>query len=221
MKNLSAMLVLAMFGCGGEDFTDVIGNVDEGGSGPSSSSEGGSDVGGSDQGGNDVGGSGEGGNGEGGSACVGASTCQSMQLECGSFVDECGNTVECQDTCVAPFTCGGGGSSTKCGCSPKSCLTQSKNCGLVDDGCGNLMDCGGCGDDPNVTCGGAKPNADGTPAVGEENVCGGGCVLVSSYKCTALGYPTYQIRCSNNEINPTGDCVHENFYDIWCCASKP
>lgn len=164
------------------------------------------------------GGNGAGGNGVGGSECVPSVTCQSVQAECGTILDDgCGNEVECPDNCVAPLTCGGGGDQFKCGCTPKSCLTLGATCGLIDDTCGNMIDCGGCDPaDPNVTCGGAKPNSDGSPGVGEDNVCGGGCVEISSgeyiFACSNINYPPHAIKCLN-DVKPNDNC--KKYLSVW------
>lgn len=77
----------------------------------------------------------------------------------------------CTDTdCMAPQTCGGGGESHVCGCTPGTCDSLQKNCGSMSDGCGGTLSCGTCS--APETCGG-----DGTP-----NVCG--CIPTT---CAALG----------------------------------
>jgi len=64
--------------------------------------------------------------------------------------------------CVAPQTCGGGGTTGVCGCTPTPTTTvcAGKECGMVDNGCG-LVSCGSC--TGPKTCGGG----------GTANKCGG------------------------------------------------
>jgi len=64
--------------------------------------------------------------------------------------------------CVAPQTCGGGGATGVCGCTPTPTTTvcAGKECGMVDNGCG-LVSCGTC--TGPKTCGGG----------GTANKCGG------------------------------------------------
>jgi hypothetical protein len=91
-------------------------------------------------------------------------TCTDAGAECGAAADGCGGLLDC-GTCVAPKTCGGGGTPFKCGaptCTPRTCSDAGANCGKVADGCGGLLDCGSC--PTGQTCGGG----------GTANVCGGG-----------------------------------------------
>jgi hypothetical protein len=96
-----------------------------------------------------------------GGACV-PKSCQQQNLDCGPTGDGCGNALDC-GMCVAPMTCGGGGTPGQCGypeagaCTPKSCAEQGIGCGPAGDGCGGPLDCGMCV--APMTCGGG-----GTPS---------------------------------------------------------
>jgi hypothetical protein len=72
-------------------------------------------------------------------------TCEILAFNCGAIDDQCGNTVSC-GLCAPPNTCGSGGNTQVCGCSPDC---ENKTCG--DDGCGGL--CGAC-EDPTPNCSG-------------------------------------------------------------------
>jgi hypothetical protein len=85
-------------------------------------------------------------------------TCSGLGLSCGPAADGCGGALDC-GTCVAPATCGGGGTAGVCGtysCVPKTCAEVGFSCGVTGDGCGNTLSCGTC--TPPATCGGG-----GTP----------------------------------------------------------
>lgn len=79
--------------------------------------------------------------GQGGSGCV-PKTCTDLGKDCGDVDDGCGAQIDC-GLCVAPDSCGGGGTPNVCGgCTPKTCASENVLCGTLDDGCGNLLDCG-------------------------------------------------------------------------------
>jgi len=81
----------------------------------------------------------------------GTSSCQVQSRDCGIASDGCGGALLC-GVCAAPETCGGGGTSGVCGCTPKTCLQLGKNCGAAPDGCGGFTaDCGPC--TPPLFCG--------------------------------------------------------------------
>src|SRR5258708_4861972 len=82
--------------------------------------------------------------------------CADLGASCGEISDGCAGTVQC-GRCAPPETCGGGGMSKKCGCTPFTCPELGADCGVVSDGCDKEIDCGSC-HDPGETCGGA-----GTP----------------------------------------------------------
>jgi hypothetical protein len=70
-------------------------------------------------------------------------------MACGALPDGCGGTVTC--ACIAPETCGGGGTSGLCGCAARTCKEAGAGCGSISDGCGLTLDCGACL--PHFTCG--------------------------------------------------------------------
>jgi hypothetical protein len=87
-------------------------------------------------------------------------TCQAQGFSCGPAGDGCGGELQC-GTCVAPETCGGGGTPAQCGtpgCKPLTCMSQGIQCGPAGDGCGGELQCGTC--TLPETCGGG-----GTPGV--------------------------------------------------------
>jgi len=73
----------------------------------------------------------------GSEGCAALTSCPTGD-NCDSVPNGCGGAIDCGATCVAPETCGGGGSANVCGCTP---MCSGKNCG--DDGCGSS--CGTCG----------------------------------------------------------------------------
>ncbi|MGI9020520.1 MAG: hypothetical protein ACR2G3_07415 [Solirubrobacterales bacterium] len=70
-------------------------------------------------------------------------TCQSQGRTCGSATNNCGQTVDC-GSCSPPQTCGGGGVSGMCGCTP-SCPPCREF--PVANGCGGF-----CGANCNLIC---------------------------------------------------------------------
>jgi hypothetical protein len=79
-------------------------------------------------------------------------TCAAQNLQCGPAGDGCGGTLQC-GSCVAPLTCGGGGTPGVCGgCTPTTCTALGIACGPAGDGCGGTLQCGVCG--AGETCGG-------------------------------------------------------------------
>jgi hypothetical protein len=92
-------------------------------------------------------------------------TCVGQGFTCGAAGDGCGGELQC-GTCVAPETCGGGGTPSVCGmptttmCTPLTCAQQSVECGPAGNGCGGEIQCGNCV--APATCGGG----------GVQGVCG-------------------------------------------------
>jgi formylglycine-generating enzyme required for sulfatase activity len=95
--------------------------------------------------------------------------------------------------CVAPQTCGGGGMSGVCGCTPSTAACAGKTCGTAANGCGGMISCGSC--TAPQTCGGGgttdvcgcTPTATTTLCAGKDcgsvdNGCG---TMVSCGTCTA------------------------------------
>ncbi len=95
--------------------------------------------------------------------CCGAAGCLTLGTNA--------NCSTCGDACTLPQTCGGGGASNMCGCTPTTCGDLGFDCGLAPDGCGGTLDCGTCtGGD---SCGGG----------GTANVCG-----CTPDTCGSLGF---------------------------------
>jgi hypothetical protein len=82
-------------------------------------------------------------------------TCQDFDAHCGTLSDGCGRLLSC-GTCEAPATCGGGGTSYRCGCRRITCEEAGATCGRIDDGCGKERDCGRCA--RGLQCGQRHPN---------------------------------------------------------------
>jgi hypothetical protein len=100
---------------------------------------------------------------DGGYACT-PITCASQGITCGPAGDGCGNLVQC-GACVAPQTCGGGGTPGQCGdlsCVPTTCSSQHLMCGPAGDGCGGTLQCGTCVA-PQTCGGGGTPGVCGMP----------------------------------------------------------
>jgi hypothetical protein len=91
----------------------------------------------------------------GNEACGGASnTCQCVPIaqavacngKCGAVANGCGGMHDCGG-CTSPQTCGGGGVTSVCGCTPtsKANACGANNCGTAANGCGDVYQCGSCG----------------------------------------------------------------------------
>lgn len=106
------------------------------------------------------------------SACVSTSvppscdpqSCSDLGSNCGYVSDGCGGIQNC-GTCVAPASCGGGGTANACGstCNLTNCSDAGATCGTIGDGCGGTLNCGAC-TTGTVCGGGGTANVCGTPA---------------------------------------------------------
>ena len=102
-------------------------------------------------------------------------TCTVEGAQCDTIPDGCGGMLDC-GACIAPDTCGGGGTPNACSCTPEDdetfCSRLGKDCdtfsGFDNCGAGRTANCGACA--LPETCGGT----------GTENVCG-----CSSTTCAA------------------------------------
>ena len=113
----------------------------------------------------------------------------------------------CPDNCMAPQTCGGGGTQYVCGCTPEEgatfCVRLGANCDNVtaNDNCGTqkTYNCGTC--TSPQTCNGG----------GVQNVCG----------CTNEDGPTFCTRLGKNCDNVTANdnCGEQRTYNCGICAS--
>lgn len=90
--------------------------------------------------------------------------CQTLGANCGYVSDGCGGIQNC-GPCVAPESCGGGGTANVCGssCTLETCTSAGATCGVVGNGCGGTLDCGTC-PSGSVCGGGGTANVCGTPA---------------------------------------------------------
>ena len=136
-----------------------------------------------------------------------AALCLSLGAGCGSVtaVDHCGGVrmLAC-GSCNLPQTCGGGGVTNACGCTPDAdaneCTRAGLDCGMatVTDNCGAMrpVACGVCG--PYLTCGGG----------GKANLCG----------CTPESNPAFCARlgATCGSLNRADNCGH--FRTLVCGA---
>jgi hypothetical protein len=92
----------------------------------------------------------------------------------------------CEHACTLPETCGGGGDSGQCGCTPTTTCPPGLDCGTISDGCSGTLNCGEGGEDecqsPNICGGGGTPNVCGclanetvTSRGNRAACCGGSC----------------------------------------------
>jgi hypothetical protein len=92
-------------------------------------------------------------------------TCATLGATCGPQGNGCGNLLDC-GACVAPQTCGGGGTRNACGgdngCVSKTCKDIGAGCGPHGDGCGGEIQCGSCRL-PDTCGGGGVPSQCGVP----------------------------------------------------------
>jgi MYXO-CTERM domain-containing protein len=119
--------------------------------------------------------------------------------DCGTLSDGCGGTITCgTGSCVAPKTCGGGGTQNVCGCKATN-PCAANGCGSMTDSCGNAVMCGTCGKgdvcvanacvagpvDAGTTDGGAEVGADASAGAeaGDAAASGSGPSTASSGGC--------------------------------------
>ena len=146
--------------------------------------------------------------------------CQAGFKRCGAG---CIPTTACCTACVAPQTCGGGGTPGQCGCTP-DCAGK---CGGAGDGCGGTCDatCHVCsGKDAPNPCFPRSAPACGTSGTGRTCHCGTD--IEGNLVCYDLGYcrnPVTEGACTSN-----ADCVAKGFPPGSvcfsaenCCGSAP
>jgi len=210
MKNITMTAVLVLLtGCGGGgEFSTAH---TQGGSAGSEGGEAGVGAGGSagtamggsaGEAGGSVGGSaGDANGGTGGEVCV-PKTCEDIaEEEWGGY----GPQVEYSDG-----------------------TSEAVACGMVGDGCGNALDCGTCPD--NYRCGQDDLSADSTANLqklieGKDNLCGGGCLIISTHQECDVNFPKYHVRYGcyypNGDTPPAPDCIlqsdHTSLSLDWCC----
>ena len=127
-----------------------------------------------------------------------ATTCQGKA--CGNATNNCGTSVACPNTCVAPNTCGGGGAGPNaCGCTadPLATTCQGKACGPATNNCGTVVACTNTCVAPN-TCGGggAGPNACGCTADPPATTCQGKACGSATNNCGTV------VACTNTCVAP-------------------
>jgi hypothetical protein len=134
----------------------------------------------------------------GSSACV-PKTCTQLGATCGPAGDGCGGTLDCNvgAGCVAPQTCGGGGTPSVCGgsnlCVKKTCADYPANsCGPLADGCGSTITCGGACTGGNICGGGGVPS-----------VCGGAPDAGGADAAACTGFCLNQVTCTPSTTTTT------------------
>ena len=176
--------------------------------------------------------------------CVGSpSTCTCIpdnaeackNKACGTAVNNCGQTVQCTNTCTSPNTCGGGGAGPNaCGCTPNNTTCNGVACGSVKNNCGTTVSCpdtcpaqgkacgaGGvgsnaCGCVPSMThctssiqCGTVPDGCGGTIGCGKScpaNPAG------ASYSCVANAC----VFTCNSGTNCSGTCINTSSDPAHC-----
>jgi hypothetical protein len=141
--------------------------------------------------------------------------CDRFGKDCGDFtsVDNCGKsrTAIC-GTCVAPETCGGGGTQNLCGvaaCAPQSdaelCTGNGKDCGDFTgvDNCKNsrTVTCGTCVA-PETCGGGGVPNVCGSPSCTPES----DVAFCARYGKDCDSF-TSTDNCASSRTTDCGDCT--------------
>lgn len=112
---------------------------------------------------------------------------------CGPSINNCGQSVTCPDTCVAPESCGGGtATANECGCSPNNACS-GKQCGSVNDVCGATVNC-------MNTCGGPTPACASNTCV--ECTAAADCPAVVCAKATCTNN-----KCSYGTVATNSNCV--------------
>ncbi len=132
--------------------------------------------------------------------CTPANAAACIGKACGPAVNNCGATITCPNTCVAPQTCGGGGAGPNgCGCTADTLATTcaGKACGPATNNCGTAVTC------PNTcvapqTCGGggAGANQCGCTADPVATTCAGKACGPATNNCGTV------ITCPNTCVAP-------------------
>ncbi len=148
--------------------------------------------------------------------------CTALGYKCGQAGDGCGGIIDC-GTCVAPATCGGGGTPFQCGgtsasCTPKKCTDLGMDCGQAGDGCGGVLDCGTC--TPPAFCGGGGANKCGTNGLGS---CTPTTCTAAGAKCGPLGDGCGNLlscgTCPSTDVCINNQCVTGSCTPITCASA--
>jgi hypothetical protein len=114
-------------------------------------------------------------------------------------------------------------------CADYSDTYQGEACGEIDNGCGDTLECGTCSH-PLKGCGLDHPQPDGTLTEGQENICGGSCLVVEDDFCASPTFPDHVV-CSKPMVwqdRPFDNCIldertmdQDHFGHDWCCKPIP
>jgi hypothetical protein len=155
-----------------------------------------------------------------GTACGDGLRCLAVQCVCDgeSCPDGCCQGGECLvdddkacgiaggncTPCTLPQTCGGGGTSGQCGCTPVATCPGGLDCGTIDDGCGDTISCGGPCSNPAPICFNnvCAPCSGNTPCPIGQVCCAGSCfagICCGPADCSPVGNncDANQCTCGN------------------------
>ncbi len=137
--------------------------------------------------------------------------CQQAGKDCGalSAANGCGMTVTVMcGTCGGAQTCGGGGVTNVCGCTPE---TNAQFCARLGTNCGSVTSADNCGVSRTASCGTSCPYPQTCGGGGSANVCG--CTgetdaqLCASLGGGVCGTPTVSDRCLVQRAPSCGGCT--------------
>ncbi|MFL5321606.1 MAG: hypothetical protein ACJ790_18225 [Myxococcaceae bacterium] len=126
-------------------------------------------------------------------------TCDLLGKNCGTVSDGCGGTLDC-GACSGKASCGGGGVTNVCGCTPipeaSVCADAGIGCGsfFFSDGCNppKTISCGGCGSGQTCNAGSCCTPETGIQVCAEHNI--------------TCGTPTLVDRCGQHRTINCGGC---------------
>ena len=117
-------------------------------------------------------------------SCV-PSTCIGLGYSCGTWVDSCGDTVNC-GSCNPGYTCNSNGQCIY-SCTPTTCSVLGYSCGTWANGCGGTVNCGTCS--TGQVC----------------NSTSGQCIIDCGATCASLGYVCGNYTVCGNQLT-CGTC---------------
>ena len=142
-------------------------------------------------------------------------TCVSDNVEackgraCGPSLNNCGDVVDCNDTCTLPDTCGGGtADKNHCGCTAvDACVGVA--CGVATNNCGETKDCGSSCSAPTPECANNKCVECNAPGDCPTAQCAK--AACTSHKCTYTPLAASTSCTGGGTCSPTdaGVCVRK------------